>query len=161
MGIDHIIFYFVLIPLGLAYIWLGIKWRWIYLGVIIPTFVIPGLLKVLGMHMITDVSIECKKMCELSPVDTVFYFFGYSRLLIRTVGLIQFISGIFLISKKYRLLGLMSCLIICSFINLLNISFWGVSNVTLFMAFITISIITYLYLDYKHKLKGVRLKSWG
>ncbi len=155
MTIKIILFYFILALLTGTYIWLGTKWRWIYLVAIISTFAIPGLLKLFDHHMVPDIAVECKKMCDLTPVETLFYFFGYSRMFIRTAGFIQLISGLLLFSKKYRLLGLMCCFILNSFINLLNISFWGMSLVTIYMLMITASIIVYMYLDYKDNLKGL------
>ena len=147
--------YLCLTIVGLLLIWWGSKKRWVYLGLIIPTFVVPGLLKAIDAHFANDIQVDCKKLCDLTSVETVFYFFSYSRLFIRSLGILQLISGLLLFSKRLRLIGLLACLGISLFINLLNISFWGMSNVTIFMFMISAMIISYLYLDYKTNIKAL------
>ena len=141
--------------LAVLYIYLGSRWRWIYLTAIIPAFVIPGLLKVVEAHFVTDIATDCKRMCDLTPIETAFYFFSYSPFFIKTVGLLQLFSGLLLFFKKYRLIGLLFALVQSTFINLLTISFWGISTVTIFMIMISASIILYLYKDFKDPLMGL------
>lgn len=150
-----ILLYSLLTLAALVFILLGLKWRWVYLAVIIPGFILPGLSKMFDAHFVVDTGLLCKNMCDLSPVQTVFYFFSYSRMFIRTAGFVQFMCGLFLCFRKFRFIGLIGSLGISLFISLLNISFWGMSTVAIFMCMLSVSILLYLYKDYREKLRNM------
>lgn len=147
--------YLAVIAAALIILFLGIKKRWLYTFLIGATFLIPGILKALDAHFNIDIPGRCKALCDLSPIELTFYYFSYSRLFIRSLGLLQAFSGILVFIPRYRFVGLLCCLSNSVFINLLNLSFWGMSVVTIYMVMITFMVLIYLRLDYMGKVKSM------
>lgn len=85
---------------------------------------------------------------NVSSSDLFWYFFGYSNVYLYFLGIIEFGSGLLILSKRFHRVGTLSCLALAANVTLLDFVY-NIGPVRFWALFLTVSSALLIFLDRK------------